>query len=61
MAGVAAVAQRVKNLSRIHEDASSTLGLVQWVKDLLMPQAAAQVTDVAQIWHGCGIGWQLQL
>ena len=61
--GVPVVAQRVKNLSSIHEDVGSVPGLVQWVKDLALPQAAAQVTDAAQTWRGCGygVGRQLQL
>jgi len=34
-----------------------------WVKDPTLLQAAAKVTDAAQIWHscGCGVGQQLQL
>ena len=51
---VPGVAQRVKNLTSIHEDVD--LILTQWVKDLLLPRAAAQVTDVAWIWHYCGYG-----
>ena len=35
--GVPVVAQQVKNLASIHEDASSILGLTQWVKDLVLP------------------------
>ena len=47
----------------ILDDSSSIPGLTQWVKDLGLLQAVAQVKDVAQIWccHGCGVGWQLQL
>ena len=46
----------------VHE-VGSTPGLAQWVKGLVLPQASAQVTDVAQIQHccGCGVGRQLQL
>ena len=38
-------------------------GLSQWVKDPMLPQAAAEVADAAQIQccRGCGIGLQLQL
>ena len=61
--GVPVVAQWVKDLTSIHDDASLIPGLAQWVKDLAWLQAAAQVADAAWIWCccGCGVGWQLQL
>ena len=35
--GVPVVAQRVMNMTSNHEDMGSIPGLVQWVKDLVLP------------------------
>ena len=53
----------VMNPTIIHEDLSLIPGPTQWVKDLVLPWAAVQVTDVAQIWccYGCCVDWPLQL
>ena len=49
---------RLRTQHSLHEDVGSSLGLTQWVKIQALPQAAAEVTDVAQIWccFRCGVG-----
>ena len=61
--GLPVVAQQVKNLTRIHEDADWIPGLTQWAKDLALLRAVGYTADKARIWHcyGCGVDWQLQL
>ena len=51
------MAQRVKNPTSIPEEVGSMPGLAQRVKDLALPQAAAQIWPCC----GCGVGRQLQL
>ena len=57
------MAQQVRNPNSSHEDAGLIPGLIQWVKDPKLLQAAVYVVDMAQILRccGCGIGQQLQL
>ena len=57
-AGVSVVAQGFTTPTSIHEETGLIPGLAQWVKDPVLLQAAAQVTDVAliQCCCGCGVG-----
>ena len=55
------MAQRVTNLTSVHEDVGLIPGLTQWVEDLALLLAAMWVIDAAQTWcwRGCGVGRQL--
>ena len=49
------------NLTSNHEDTGSLPSLTQWVKDRMLLLALVWVPDTAWFWHGCGVGWQLQI
>ena len=50
------MAHWVKNQQCLSEDVGLTPGLIQWVKDVVLLQAEASVTDSAQIRCCCGCG-----
>ena len=59
------MAQWVKNLSSIHEDAGTIPGPTEWVKGPGIAMSSGVGLDVAWLWCccccGCGVGKQLQL
>ena len=48
-AGIPVVTRRIKNLTSIHEEAGWIPDLAQWVKDLVLPQAAQLGSGVAVV------------
>ena len=51
--------QQVNKPTSTREDVGSIPDLAQCIKELALPQAVVQVTDMALIWCGCGISLQL--
>ena len=47
---------RLRTQHSVCEDVGSIPGLAQWVMDLVLPQAAAEVADAVWIRHCCGCG-----
>ena len=57
------LAQQVKNMTSIYEDAGLISGFVHWVKGSGIAVSYGVGCRHAQVWCCCGsgIGWQLQL
>ena len=54
----------VINRTSIFEDGGSILGLIQWVKDPVLPSMSCGVGcrhSLDPVFCVCGVGWQLQL